>query len=359
MSPPRAVWWAWWAGAALALAAGCGTPQKARFDARAEVPDSRLAAQFEPLGPRVPLDPAMLERPTAPYRLGVGDEVEIEIAELGGSRAITFVMPDGRVYFDLAGGVPAEGLTIPELRARLEEALARDYAGPQVRLSLREVRSRRVWVLGRVSAPGLYPLDKPTRLLEALARAGGLASSRFSGTTEELADLTRSFVIRGGRVLPVDFEALLNRGETSQNIYLEPDDYVYVPSATSATVSVLGRVRQPQAVPYTAKLTLLVAVAQARGPLAGARLEQVLIVRGSVTAPRVAVVDLGAILTGRAPDVLLAPFDLIWVPASRWSRLDELAWMVVDTAARTVAVREGAHAANYGGESGVVIPIGN
>src|SRR2546422_5013134 len=43
----------------------------------------------------------------------------------------------------------------------------------------------------------------------------------------------RSFVIRDGQPLPIDLHRLLKEGDLSQNIYLRPDDFVYVPSATA------------------------------------------------------------------------------------------------------------------------------
>jgi protein involved in polysaccharide export with SLBB domain len=63
-------------------------------------------------------------------------------------------------------------------------------------------------------------------VLEAISKAGGLFTSRFSGTTEELADLHHSMLIRNGKPLAVDFNRLLREGDMSQNIYLRPNDYI-------------------------------------------------------------------------------------------------------------------------------------
>ena len=68
-------------------------------------------------------------------------------------------------------------------------------------------------------------------------------------TLQDLADLRHSFVMRQGQSLPVDFYRLLREGDTSQNIYLQPDDFVYVPSALSQQVYVLGAVRFPAPCP--------------------------------------------------------------------------------------------------------------
>lgn len=300
-------------------------------------------------------DRKLLTPPDEPYILGPGDIMEIEIAEVGGTLARTFVMPDGMVYYNLAGGVRAEGLTTAELSKQLREALKRDYANPLVNVSLVEVRSRRYWILGRVFKPGLYPLRQPTTLLEAISQAGGLFTSRFSGTTEELADLNSSVVIRNGQILPVNFEKLVRSGDTSQNIYLHHNDYVYLPSAATSTVLLLGAVAAPQAVGYKDSLTLIDCIAQCKGPAKGAYLKEVVIVRGSLDKPAASIVNLEAILTGKETNVLLQPGDIVWIPKRPLGLLEATVQLVFQDAARTIASGEGSRVA--GGEADPVISI--
>jgi polysaccharide export outer membrane protein len=300
-------------------------------------------------------DPKLLIPPTEKYILGPGDTLEIEIAEVTGTLARTFVMPDGMVYYNLAGGVRAEGLTTAEFSKQLEAALKRDYTNPLVNVSLVEVNSRRYWILGRVFKPGLYPLRQPTTLLEAISQAGGLFTSRFSGTTEELADLSSSVVIRDGKILPVNFEKLVRSGDTSQNIYLQHNDYVYLPSAATSTVLVLGSVAAPQAVGYKDSLTLIDCIAQCKGPAKGAYLKEVVIVRGTLDKPQAALVDLHAILTGKETNVLLQPGDVVWIPKRPLGLLEATVQLVFQDAARTVASGEGSRVA--GGEQDPVISI--
>jgi len=330
------------------------------FDPREE--DSSLLHEeaFETLEMPREFDPAWLEPRTDPYKIGVGDWLEIEITGIAGSRSETFVMPDGRVYYDLAGGVKADGLTIAEFGKDLEAALMRDYSSPHVNVTLREVRSRRAWLLGRVNKPGLYPLNQPTTLLEGISFAGGLFTSRFSGSTEELADLDNSFVLRDGRVLPVDLLALIKQGDMSNNIYLEDGDYVYLPSSLSQNVHVLGAVTEPQAIGYKDKITLVAAIAHCKGPTKDANLNKVLIIRGSLNAPKVAVVDFEAILSAEDTNVELRPFDIVWVPDRDFLLLERYFWVIFDAAATTIAVREGANSVErVNGETpDIVIPIG-
>lgn len=300
-------------------------------------------------------DQQLLKAPQEPYILGPGDILEIEVAEVPGTLARTFVMPDGMVYYNLAGGVRAEGLTQKEFASKLTEALKKDYSKPMVNVSLVEVRSRRYWILGRVFKPGIYPLRQPTTLLEAISEAGGLFTSAFSGFTEELADLSNSVVIRDGKILPVNFDKLVREGDASQNIYLRHNDYIYLPSATSSNVLLLGAVMMPQAVGYKDSLTLIDCIAQCRGPAKGAYLKEVVIVRGSLDKPQAATVNLHEILTGKATNVLLQPGDIVWIPKRPLGLLESTVELVFQDAARTIASGEGSRVA--GGNQNPVISI--
>ena len=335
-------------------------PVAETFDPR-DTEESRLEEEsLEFMEPERELDPSLLVPNDEDYRVGVGDWLEIEITGIAGSRSETFVMPDGRVYYDLAGGVKVDGMTITEVGECLKQSLSRDYSSPSINVTLREVSSRRAWLLGRVYSPGLYPLTQPTTLLEGIALAGGLFTSRFSGSTEELADLSSSFVLRDGQVLPVDLLALMKKGDMSQNIYLKDGDYVYIPSSLSQNIHVLGAVMQPQALGYKDRIGLVAAIAHAKGPNPDAHLDKVLIIRGSFNSPKVAVVNFKKILSGEATDVKLKPFDIVWVPDRPFKVLERYFWIVFDAAATTIAVREGANSVETTGDDSpsVVIPLG-
>lgn len=302
------------------------------------------------------LDKKLLQPDNKPYMLGPGDILDIEIAEMSGTLTRTFIMPDGMIYFNLAGGVHAEGLTTSELSKKLQSALKRDYTNPVVNVSLVEVRSNRYWILGRVYNPGLYPLRQPTTLLDAVSQAGGLFSSAFSGTTEELADLTNSIVVRDGEILPVDFEKLIRSGDTSQNIYLKHNDYIYIPSATAESVLLLGEVMIPQSIGYNDGLTLIDCIAQGKGPTKNAYLKEVVIVRGSLKEASAGIVDLNAILTGKDTNVLLKPGDIIWIPKQPLGLLSSTVKLIFQSAVRTAASNEGSNFAG-GGRQPLSIPL--
>ena len=215
-------------------------------------------------------DRSWLAPATNLFTVGPGDKLEIELLSEPGSKTVTVVAPDGKIYFSLLPGIDVWGLSLGQIKARLEQELSKYVRDqPQVSLVLRDVQSRHVWILGHVQAPGIYPLAAPMTLLEALSLAGGsLSLSAFRqaeafGASDELADLRRSFVLREGKMLPVDFQRLLHLGDLSQNIYLQPDDFIYLPATTAREIYVLGAVAQPRAVPFKDGMTVASAVGSA------------------------------------------------------------------------------------------------
>jgi len=239
---------------------------------------------------------------------------------------------------------------------------------------LRAVGSKYVWLLGRLNRPGVYPLAAPTTLLESIAAAGGTARSLSQVASEELADLRHSFVVRQGQFIPVDFQRLLRDGDTAQNIYLQPDDFVYVASVLAQEVYVLGAVKAPRALPYTERMTLVSAIAAGAGmeryewisvgnydpgPFSkDANLSHVAIVRGSLATPQVAIVDYNAIIKGRAKDVRLEPGDIVYVPNTPYTTLKRYFNIIMNTFAATAAANEGIRVVGANTSVGVSVPVG-
>jgi polysaccharide biosynthesis/export protein len=310
-----------------------------------------------------------LHAPTNFYKIGPGDRLEIEIMGDATSRAMLTVAPDGKIYYYLLPGVDVWGLTLAEVEELLETELKQFLTAPQVSVQLRGIDSNRVWILGRIANAGIYPMGSPTTLLEAVAVAGGTMSSSASGTTEELADLSHSFIVREGERLPINFERLLRDGDMSQNIFLQPDDFIYFPSSSARDIYVLGAVRSPKAVPRQHS-TIVGAIAEAGGPIRNAHLSQVAIVRGSLDNPKIAILDYNEIIRGKAPNVLLEPRDIVYVPFSPYRFLTKYLDLILTTFVRAVAINEGARAAEpnsaaagvnigiIGGPGTILVPAG-
>jgi polysaccharide export outer membrane protein len=300
------------------------------------------------------VSPEWLQPAAAPFTLGPGDKIEVELLGDPGTRTVLTLGPDGKVYFNLLPGLDLWGLTLGQAKQLIEREMNRYLAGAQIAIALRGIESRRVWLLGQLHSAGVYPVYAPMTLLESISLAGGfLSSAGGAGGPEQGADLQHSFVVRQGQLMPVDFNRLIKEGDMSQNIYLQPDDFVYVPSAVAQEVYVLGAVRSPKPAPATSGTTLISAIASAGGTLKDAYLTQVGIVRGSLTRPKIAVVSYKDIVAGRAPDVRLEPHDIVYVPFSPYRNLAKYADLIMVTFARAVAINEGARAAG-----GNVAPVG-
>jgi len=352
-------------GLVLTTLLGCQSAKVPRLDARA-ASRAKLAAltNLTSVAETNLLNLEWLKPPTNSFTLGPGDILGIEILGDAMTRATNAVGPDGRIYYYLLPGLDVWGLTLAETRALIERELLKYLREqPQVSVMLHGVESQRVWLLGRLNKPGVYPMPAPMTLLEALSAAGGPGSPAafaslgggpaISGSSDEVADLRRSFVMRDGQILPVDFYRLLKEGDLSQNVYLRPDDFVYVPSATAREVFVLGAVLQPRSVVYREAMSLVAAVAAAQGTIKDARLSHVAIVRGSLTEPKIAVVDYKEIVNGKASDVLLEPGDIVYIPFTPYRTLVRYAELIVKTFVQTVAINEGARAV-----SRTVNPVG-
>jgi polysaccharide export outer membrane protein len=360
--------------AALLLFSGCKTS-----DSAAPAP-TQSHAKFTPTtnAPNVTslqlvtvtnqLDPTLLRAPTNLFTLGPGDKLDIELPDETNSLSTTVVGPDGKIYFGLLPGVDVWGLTLGQTRQTLEHELAKYVRGqPMISVSLRDVQSKHVWLLGRFQTPGIYNMAVPTTLLEAIAAAGG--SQSFAGQRqiseggplgEDLADLQHSFIIRNGQMLPVNFERLLDKGDLSQNIYLQPDDFVYFAPAYAKEVYVIGAVTQPKPVQYVRGMTLMQAIAGAYGTVRDAWLAHVTIVRGSISQPQVAFVNYYDIVKGKLPDVSLEPNDIVYVPLTRYRYLRKYVDVALNTFVSSVAINEGTKiSVPANGTAGVIIPVGS
>jgi len=312
-------------------------------------------------------DRSLLQPSTNLFTLGPGDKVEIELLSEPTTKITTVVAPDGKIYFNLLPGLDVWGLTLGQAKAQMERELSKFIRDqPQVSLVLREVESKHVWILGHVQAPGIYPLATPTTLLEALSLAGGtlnLSSFRQNeafGASDELVDLRRSFVLRQGKMLPVDFQRLVQMGDLSQNIYLQPDDFIYMPAATAREIYVLGAVTEPRAVPYKEGMTVASAVASAYGTVNGAYLQHVAVVRGSLSHPQIAIVDYKYVIRGLASDIPLQPHDIVYVPFSPFRYITRYAQLIVDTFVSSAAINGGTSLIGQpAGTAGIFIPVGS
>jgi polysaccharide export outer membrane protein len=193
--------------------------------------------------------------------------------------------------------------------------------------------------------------------LEAISTAGGIVP--VAGSLSGMPNLQNSFLLRNGKVIPIDFQRLLSQGDLSQNVYLKPDDFLYLRSATSRDIYVLGAVTAPRVLPYSDRLSLLSALANAGGTLPYAQVTHVGIIRGSLASPRIGFVDYKSIYRGKGSDVLLQEGDIVYVPFVPYQKLAVLADQMLGEFVRTIAINEGSRAViQHAQPTTVTIPSG-
>lgn len=304
-------------------------------EARAAENSSAPGAAAETENPKLSLSAqSPTTRPDWQKRLtlGPGDILNLSIFEIAGTaREGVPISPDGRITFLQARDIMAAGLTIDELRATLDSTLSKYYQNPRAVVIPAAINSKKYLVLGSVVNSAVYPFDRPMTIIEAIARAGGLETGMADQKSVELADLSHSFLARGGQRVPVDFERLFQHGDLSQNIALEPNDYLYFASALANEIYVMGEVMNPGLVTFSQKPTVLNVIASRGGYTQHAFKMRVLVVRGSLENPQTFVINTREILSGEKPDFKLQPKDIVYVSTNPW----KIGAEVVDTALRS------------------------
>ncbi|HEU4370462.1 MAG TPA: polysaccharide biosynthesis/export family protein [Methylomirabilota bacterium] len=154
-----------WLAVSVALVAGLALPAAAGAQVRAPVKPPAAA------GPAIVPVAAV---PTASdYVIGPEDMLQISVWKNESLSRQLPVRPDGKVSMPLLHDIQAAGLTPMQLRDKIAAALAEFMPNPEVSVTVLEVRSYRVSVLGEVQRPGVLQLRAPTTVLEAIALAGG------------------------------------------------------------------------------------------------------------------------------------------------------------------------------------------
>lgn len=259
--------------------------------------------------------PANNDEGQASQRLNVGDAFSVRFhgrPELSSPEMV--ISPDGTVSYLQAKEIEVAGLTIPEIRERLETRLSEFHQNPQLMVSPVALGSRRYTILGMVPNNGVFPLTRKLRLLEALALSGGINATTIENATPEMAsDFSRCFLLRGEQKLDIDFEKLYLQGDLSQNVTLQNGDYIYIASNARNKCYALGSVGRISALTVTPNLTLMGVITSAGGYHPNAWKGKVMIVRGSLSQPKVMVINTRDILNGKSRDVPVEAGDLIYV----------------------------------------------
>ncbi len=270
---------------------------------------------------------ALVQPPAAaqPYRIEVEDTLDISVyGEEDLQHVEVPVRPDGMISFTFIGDVTAAGRTVEEVRAEMTQRLGQYLRSPQVTLIAKDFAQKKVYVGGEVKEPQDLMLGgREGTLLDALYKVG---------LVTEKADLDGAYLMRGNKVVAVDFRELV-RGNVSRNVRLMDQDIVYVPQSVQQYVYVLGEVERNDAFAVTRPAPILEMISRAGGFTLNADRSEIVVVRGGLKAPQVAIVDGKRLLLGDpGQNLLVQPGDIIYVTLSgvgRYHRfIDELLRMI-------------------------------
>ncbi|HBA59661.1 MAG TPA: hypothetical protein DCZ92_02330 [Elusimicrobia bacterium] len=162
------------------------------------------------------------------YKIQPGDLLEITVFKETDMNRTVRVSGNGTLTFPLAGNIKLAELTVPEAEALLAAKLSEFLVNPQVTAFIKEYGNKQIYVLGEVKKPGAITLPAERRLtvLEAITLAGGFT---------ELAAPDRTKVLRNAngqnQNLQVEISRITKQGDKSADIFLEPNDTVFVPQS--------------------------------------------------------------------------------------------------------------------------------
>ena len=193
---------------------------------------------------------------------------------------------------------------------------------PQVDVFIREYNSQPVAVVGAVSKPGRFQLQRQVRLLELLTFAGG--PTERAGRTVQIVHAENSQRCADGESSASEKESALTAyglsdvlaGRDQSNPFAQPGDVISVLEADQ--IFVVGNVIRPSSIPLKEPLTVSRAIAMSGGVLPYTKMDQVRIIRqppGDLPKQEL-IVDLKAIVKKNATDVVLQPNDIVDVPVS-------------------------------------------
>jgi len=164
------------------------------------------------------------------FLLGPEDVLDIMVwknEEL--SQKSVVVRPDGKISMPLIGEVQADGLTANQLSAQIGARLKDFKDNPVVTVSVREVNSYYIYVLGEVAKPGKFQLKSLTSVLQAVAIAGGFSLYASKNKLQVIRHITHADGTMREIRIPVRYDDLVSGTGLLGNFILKTGDVVVVP----------------------------------------------------------------------------------------------------------------------------------
>lgn len=265
--------------------------------------------------------------------IGVGDIINIRIAEEDDVSGRYQVSEAGDVKIPLLNKpIHADGLSTFDLSSRLAEELKKQdiLKEPYVTVFIERGMTQNVTVSGPVARPGIYPIERPTRLVDVLSMSGGLAPN--AGQTITITHPTiepkqnigatkapQSVDAKASTFESVDVATLMSGENHEANLLVHAGDQITVSNAS--VVYVVGAVVRPGAFAVQDPrngLSVLKAIALVEGTQSTASLGRTIIVRKSTNeAGREEIpVDLSKVMKGQIKDPILQANDILYIPQS-------------------------------------------
>jgi len=165
------------------------------------------------------------------------------------------VRPDGKITIPALGEVTAAGVTPAQLQGTLTKNLNNLVKNPVVTVIVQEINNNKIYIFGGGVAPGVFPLNGRTTLLQQLCLVVGVNN----------ADLHKAYVLRHGERIKEDFYGLFIKGKTEEDTLLEANDMIFIPAFEDENIYVVGAVHAPKSIKYREGLKIMEAILAAGG----------------------------------------------------------------------------------------------
>lgn len=259
----------------------------------------------------------------ARYTLGPGDTVRATVWTGNEYLQDTLIVAsDGTLFvpFFVNKLLTVTGMTIVDLRERIQKELEGVFQNPIVQLITVGFESQKAFLLGEVAASGQFPIYGNTRLLDFIVQHGGFL---------QRANLAEVQITRAdGRKQTVNIYDIVFKGDQTNNILVNPGDMVYVPSQdqVSKRYFVLGEVRSPQIVQSQTDLNLMEAITRAGTLDKTAETKKIFIVRQAVAGPEVLEVNFEDIYRKGdfTQNIPLESNDIVFVPKNPRTKVNDV-----------------------------------
>ena len=313
--------WSLLASLVVALAVSCAQPASAQIPVN-NLPPPSAPAQAPDIAPP----------PTySGYMVGVGDVLQVRVVDEDDVSGEYQVNSAGNIQLPLLSSpIHAAGESTFQLSSQIGDALKAQgiLRQPEVTTFILRSMSHNVTILGEVSRPGVYPLERQnTTLLEALSMSGGLLST--AGPTLTITHHAESPEAKkvstdpakepATRYETIDVHKLMTGTDAGANVTVHPGDVITV--SRGPIVYIVGAVSKPGAFEVQdgrAGMTILQALALVGGTTSTAKMSKAVIVKQSADGTRRQTirVNLTKVMRGKTNPPLLEGNDILFVPQS-------------------------------------------